>query len=101
AKHGPPSMPVAKKKIGYPAVQIVRYLSQVHKITRPGRAFYFKILAIILVEFLQAFNEQEIYRHPYRAAPIAVAAKQAAVTFGRRIFYAKFHALNRNLVRII
>ena len=59
-----------------PARQFRRHLPEVHHLPRAGRAFHLEIVAEVVVELLQRFDQQVVDREPDRPAPVGVAAEQ-------------------------
>ena len=49
------------------------------------RAFDFEIVAVVVVEFLQRLDDQEIEREPDRSAPVGIAAEVPRVRLRRRV----------------
>src|SRR6516165_148965 len=45
--------------------------------TRTRWTLHFEIVAVVVVELLERFNDQVIHRHPDRSAPIRVSAKES------------------------
>ncbi|MNW06363.1 hypothetical protein D3C71_2027540 [compost metagenome] len=76
-------------------------LFQRQEASRAFRVFHLKIIRIIIMEAEEALDDQEIYGHPYRAAPIAVATKYATVTFSRNIFYHEFFLFCWKYIRLL
>ena len=47
------------------------------------RALHLEIVAVVVMEFLQRFDDQEIDREPDRSAPVGIAAEVPRFGFGR------------------
>ena len=81
----PNAMPAVISFCGRPLspeeIKLVRDLVQGDKAPRTGRAFDFKIAPVVVVEFLQRFDYEEIYREQYRPAPVRVSAEEAGIGF--------------------
>src|SRR5882762_9845271 len=92
-QYRPPAIFIYQKQIAKPLRNNACYFVQRKVFATAGRAFYFKIIAIVIIKALQAFYYKIVYRHPYRATPVAVAAKQTCSAFARRIFNRKFSAM--------
>src|SRR6516162_207999 len=58
-----------------PIRELVRTTVQGHELTRTSWAFHLKIVAIVIMKFLQRFDEQVINRHPNRSAPVRITAE--------------------------
>ena len=54
-----------------------------------------------MVEFLKRLDNEEVHRKPDWAAPVRVAAEQAAGRFSRFIFQAVFHVTDAQRVRMV
>src|SRR5262245_51359177 len=82
-----PSVAVAPEDVDQAAPQLVGDLFQRLLPAGPDRAFDAKLVAVELVELVQALDDQIVERHPDRTAPIGVAAEKIALRFGRDILY--------------
>src|SRR5580704_616465 len=76
---------IAQENGSQPAGNLAGHFEQGQTVAGAGGAFHLKIVAIELVKIEQAPNEQRIYRHPDRSAPVGVATKHAGVGFGGQI----------------
>ena len=54
-------------------------------LARAGRALDREVVAVVVVELLERLDDQVVDREPDRAAPVRVAAEQAAVRLGRLV----------------
>src|SRR6266436_6111283 len=50
---------------------------KVHHLARAGRAFYFEVVAVVVMELLERFDNQVVKRKPDWAAPVRVAAEES------------------------
>ena len=94
AKHRPPAVFITFENSQQPAGQFITYLLQRIEMSRCGRIFYLKIIAVIKMVLAQTFNDQEVHGHPYRSAPVGVAAVHIAVTITRHIWHTHVGAID-------
>jgi len=90
AEHRPTPGFVAQKDPGQPIGDLAGDLEQVHRLARAGRTFDPEVVAVIEVVLHQSANQQHIDRHPYRSAPVRVAAEHAGVRLRRQIIHPVF-----------
>ena len=65
--------------------QLLRHLEERHVLTRSGRALHLVVVAIERVQVDQRPDDQDVDRHPDRAAPVGVAAEHAGVRLGGQV----------------
>src|ERR1700676_2265844 len=80
---GPASVRSARKDADQALRKIARNFPQRRHMPRAGWKFDSEIVAVIEVEVLQRFDDQEIDREPDRTSPIRVAAEESDAAFGR------------------
>src|SRR3712207_3950153 len=85
AEYGPPAGRIPQENAGQAAGYFPGHLRNGQVLARTGGAFNLKIVAVVVVEALQRFDEQVIDREPDRAAPVGVAAEQAGIRFSRLV----------------
>ena len=52
---------------------------------RAGRAFDLEVVAEVVMELLQRFDQQEVHREPDRPAPVGIAAEQSGARIRRLV----------------
>src|ERR1043166_8400929 len=72
---------VRQKQPAQSRVQFVRDLTQIFELAGPRRTFHPQAVAVKMVIPLERLDQQIINRHPDRAAPVGIAAKQARARF--------------------
>jgi hypothetical protein len=60
----------SQEQIGEPPRQFCRDLTQREPVARAGRALYSEVVAVVVMESLQCFNDQVIEGEPDRPAPV-------------------------------
>ena len=65
--------------------QLVGDLGEVEASSRAGGEFGGEGVAVVGVVFAEGFDEEEVDRHPDRAAPVGVAAEEAGVGLARGV----------------
>ena len=65
--------------------QLVGDLGKVEASSRAGGKFGGESVAVVGVVFAEGFDEEEVDRHPDRAAPVGVAAEEAGVGLARGV----------------
>ena len=65
--------------------QLVGDLLKVEASSRAGGKFGGEIVGVVGVVFAEGFDEEEVDRHPDRAAPVGVAAEEAGVGLARGV----------------
>jgi len=73
---------VAQKHLDQPSGQVGCDLAEGHHLPGAGRTLDFKGVAVKMIEFLQGFDKQVVYRKPDRPTPVGIAAEKSA--FGLR-----------------
>ena len=73
---------VAEEGAGEAAGDFGGDLPEVHEDARAGGALHLELLAIVVMEFLERFDEQIVDGEPDGAAPVGVAAEDAGAGFG-------------------
>src|SRR5580704_7527020 len=68
---------------------------------RARREFDFEVLTVIVMVFLQGFDEEIVHREPDRSTPVGIAAKNAAGGFGGLVIDAADVAIDLDFVRVI
>jgi hypothetical protein len=68
-----------------PAGNFSRHLPEIGFLRRVRRTLHLEVLAVVVVKFLQRFDEQIVYGKPDGPAPIRVAAKEARGRFRRLV----------------
>lgn len=80
------TVPVStQKEVDQAAGKFGRNFPKGHPAARAGGIFDFEVVAVIVMEFLKRFDDQVVDRKPDWAAPVGIAAKQAALGFGGRV----------------
>src|SRR5580704_5084662 len=74
---------------------------EIHFATRSRREFHFEVLAVVMVVLLQGFDQEIVHREPDRAAPVGIAAENAAGGFGGLVIDAADMVIDLDLVRMI
>src|ERR1700730_1155718 len=85
AQDGTVARPILQKQPRQPARQLGGHLLEAHQIAGAGGAFDLEVIAVVVMEFLQRFDEEEVHRKPDGAAPIRVAAEYPAVRLGGNV----------------
>ena len=85
AEHRPVALLVAQKDPAQTPGELGSHFAKVMQPARPDRTFDLEVVAVITVEPLQRFDDQEIHRHPDRAAPIGIAPEHACVRLPRNV----------------
>ncbi len=93
--HRPPARLVAQKDADQPIGDLAGDLEEVHQHTRARRAFDLEGVAVVQIVLQHGADQQGVHRHPYRAAPVGIAAEHAAVRLGRQVLHAILRALGR------
>src|SRR6266403_5432324 len=78
----------ADKNMPEPFRDFTGHLPQIRVLIRTRRAWHLKILAIIVVKFLQRFDEQIVDRHPNWSTPVRVASEYTRRRFRGFIVHA-------------
>src|SRR6266851_7266768 len=78
ARDGPTAVRIAQENVGQTPRNLRSYLPQIGLRGRVRGAFDFEILAVIVVKFLEGFDEEIIHRKPDWSAPVRIAAKQSS-----------------------
>src|SRR5690349_17469579 len=77
AEHRAPLAPVGQEEPSQAPRELVRNVFDGHESARTSGAFDLEVVAVIMVEFLQRFDDEKVHRHPDRPAPVGVAAEKA------------------------
>src|SRR6266566_9078520 len=80
---------------------LLRNFPEREEVPRPCRAFDLVFLAEIVVELLEGFDDQKVYRKPDRAPPVGIAAEQARARFSRLIFEAVLGRAESKHIRVV
>src|SRR6266436_4267203 len=75
ARKRPPAVLSADKDMPEPFRDLTRHLPQIRVPVRTCRAWHLEIFPIIVVKFLQRFDQQIIDRHPDRPTPIRISTE--------------------------
>src|SRR2546425_6809547 len=75
AEDGTVSVGAAEEDAGEPAGDFCGDFPQVHHLARSRRAFYFEVVAVVVMELLERFDNQVVKRKPDWPAPVRVAAE--------------------------
>src|SRR4029077_7762915 len=100
-KHGTAAVVALQEYAGHAARRFSRPLPQSEHPPRPGGALYLEILAQVVMELLQRFDQQVVHRKPDRTAPVRVAAEQPGGGLSRFVVRAVFHAVYAKPVRVV
>src|SRR5580692_1919461 len=68
---------------------------------RARREFDFEVLTVIVMVFLQGFDQEIVHREPDRSTPVGIAAKNAAGGFGGLVIDAADVAIDLDFGRVI
>src|SRR2546426_5824636 len=101
AVDGPPAVRAAQENSGQPAGKLFGDLPQRLHLSRAGGELYGNFVAVVEVEPLQGFDEQEVHREPHRAAPIGIAAEEARRGLRGLVVNAVFVAVEFQHVRVV
>src|ERR1700733_9004208 len=88
------------EKRAQPCRKTVGRFIERNALARTGRKLDLERIAIVVVEALQSFYQQEIHREPNWPSPIRVSPKSAALRFGRFVVNLKRRAFQRQHVRV-
>src|SRR5579883_735245 len=77
ARHGAPSIRPAQEEMNQAAREVRGHGPQIHFVARTRGAFDTEILAVIVMKFLQRFDNEVVDGKPDRSAPIGIAAKNS------------------------
>jgi len=72
---------IAEEESGQTAAQVGRYLVQGGVVAAAGRVLHLEVVAVVVVEPLEGFDDEEVHRHPDRTAPVGIAPEQVATGF--------------------
>src|SRR5678815_54646 len=61
---------------------------------RADRALDLEVIAVVVMELLQRFDDEEVDREPDRTAPVRVAAEQSRVGLGGQIANTQIHSVD-------
>ena len=75
AEDGALAVGAAEEDAGEAAGDFCRDFPKVHHLARACRALYFEIVAVVVMELLERFDNQVVNRKPDWPAPVRVAAK--------------------------
>jgi len=76
SKHRPPVVLIPQEQLSQAAAQLRGDFVYRDVLPRAGGTFDFEIVAVVVMEFLQRFDYQEIDRKPDRSPPVRIAAEQ-------------------------
>src|SRR5205814_52368 len=75
AVNGPAAVGAMQKDTDQSAGKLRRHFPEGHHDTRAGGKLHFELIAVIVMEFLQRFDQQKIDRKPYGTSPIGVPSE--------------------------
>src|ERR1700687_1827969 len=85
AGYGPAATRIAKKNMNKPPGDFRSYLPEIGFGAGIGRAVHFEIFAVVVVIFLQRFDEEIVHRKPDGPAPVRIPSKEARRGFRRLV----------------
>src|SRR5882724_7650741 len=89
AQYGTVAGRILQEQPRQPARQLGGHLLEAHEIAGAGRAFDLEVIAVVVVELLQRFDDEEVHGEPDGAAPIRVSAEYPAVRLGGNVANSK------------
>ena len=98
AEHGAVAVGVLQENARQAARQLGRDLLDGEVLARSGRAFHLEIVAVVMVELLQGFDDEEIDGEPDGPAPVGIAAELAAVGFRRLVAHGQIGAVDAQYI---
>src|SRR5947209_8140544 len=101
AEDCPPTLLVAQEQPTQSTRQLLRHLFNGDEVAGTARAFDLEVVAVVVMELLQRFDQEIIDREPDRTAPVGVAAEQATIGLGWLIAHGELVAIAREDVRVI
>src|SRR5689334_5568110 len=101
AEHGSSLVAVLQKKPTQSPREFIGHAFYAQELTRTGRAFYFEIVAVIMMKLLQGLDNKVVQRHPDRTSPVRVAAEEPGIRFGRLIRNRKLGSVRPKLVWVV
>src|SRR5262244_1482311 len=93
AVHRPMTVLVGEEQPRKAPGKLIGYFIDGHERSGAGGALDAEVIAIVVMELLQRFDDEEIDRKPDRSAPVRVAAEQSAVGFARLVAHREIHAV--------
>src|SRR5262245_35876462 len=85
AENRTPPVLVAPEDVDHPAAKLVSDLLHRSLLAVADRALDAKLVAVELVESVQALDDEVVERHPDRPAPIGVSAEKIVLRFTRGV----------------
>src|SRR6516165_5839496 len=101
AEDCPPTLLVAQEQPTQSTRQLLRHLFNGDEVAGTAWAFDLEVVAVVVMELLQRFDQEIIDREPDRTAPVGVAAEQATIGLGWLITHGELVAIAREAVRVI
>src|ERR1700694_880538 len=101
AGYGPAATRIAKKNMNKPPGDFRSYLPEIGFGAGIGRAVHFEIFAVVVVIFLQRFDEEIVHRKPDGPAPVRIPSKEARRGFRRLVGDAIRISVHVNLVGMV
>src|SRR5258708_27615536 len=82
AKDRAAAMSVTQEDARQPLRQLIGHFAQGDQLPRSRRALDLEIVAVVTVEAAEALDQEEVDRHPDRAAPVGVPPEESRVRLG-------------------
>src|SRR5258707_4886670 len=101
AGYWPAATRIAKKNMNEPPGNFRGYLPEIGFGAGMGGALHFEIFAVVVVIFLQRFDEEIVHRKPDGPAPIRIPSKEASRGFRRLVRHAIRISVYANFARIV
>lgn len=101
AKHRAASFFVFQENTRKPTRYLLRNFPQIHHNAGTSRTLDLQIVAVIMMEFLQRFDQKVVDGKPNRPSPVRIAAEKAACRLGWFVIDAIFLAIDFEDVRRI
>src|SRR6266542_857753 len=78
-----------------------RNLPKIHHVPRAGGAFHHEIIAEVVMELLERFDNEIVDRKPARTTPVRIAAEESGCRFSRLIVNRILHSIDAETVRLV
>src|SRR6266446_7522671 len=101
ASYGPATARIAKKNMNEPPGDFRGDLPEIGFGAGIGGALHFEIFAVVVMIFLQGFDQQIINRKPDRPAPVRIPSKEARRGFRRLVGDAVRISVHVNFVGMV
>src|SRR5580658_3166200 len=101
ASDGAAALLVTNENVNEAAGDFGRHFPEIYFASRSRREFHFEVLAVVMVVLLQGFDQEIVHREPDGAAPVGIAAKNAAGGFGGFVVYAVDVAIDLDFIGMI